>query len=315
MMSVRNQADGDRILAVGYGIPTMFTAGPIGPADIRRMLRTAEEGGLATIAVGDHLNWYSGTLEAVTVLGFLAAETDLHLQANVIVLPLRNPYLIAKGAATIATLAAGGFSLGVGVGGEHEAEYQALGVEAGNRGSRMDEALPIVASLLRGEAVDVDGEYYHCRAAPLDPPASVPVLIGGRGPAALRRAAEVGDGWSSAWVRPDQFRRRADRIRQGLRIAGRSADDFRFVAHARIAFGRDASDAWAHASEYLSLHYGTEAVEAFRRHTICGEPSKVANALNDYRDAGAEEVIVTFASDDHARDLQRFCDEVMPLID
>jgi alkanesulfonate monooxygenase SsuD/methylene tetrahydromethanopterin reductase-like flavin-dependent oxidoreductase (luciferase family) len=298
----------------GFGVPTTFTSGRIDAQDIRRMVRVAEQGGLRVIAVGDHLNWYSGTLEATTVLGFLAAETDLDLLANVIVLPLRNPYLMAKTAATIASLAAGEFSLGVGVGGANESEYAALGVDPSDRGARMDASLAILSDLLRGDGVDVDGPFHRCRAAPLDPPARVPILIGGRGPAALRRAATLADGWSAAWLRPEQFDRRAREIERELRRLGRPVEQFRFVAHARLAFGRDADDAWREPGEHMRRHYESGVVEAFRRHTICGPPGEVAAELARYAGAGAQQIVVTFASQDHTRDLRRFCDEVMPLM-
>lgn len=64
----------------------------------------------------------------------------------------------------------------------------------------------------------------------------------------------------------------------------------------------------------MADHYGTTDVGPFQRQTVCGTPRDVADELIRYLDVGVGRIIITFASMDHTRDLERFCDEVMPLL-
>ena len=142
--------------------------------------------------------WY----EAVTTLAYLAARTqDVELGTAVCVLPQRQPVLLAKQLATIDRLSGGRVRLGAGAGWLSE-EFAALGVPYDGRGARTDAALALLRACWTGEPqpgrygdVDLPGGV-HSRPAPVN--GTVPILIGGNSPAALRRAARLGDGWLGA---------------------------------------------------------------------------------------------------------------------
>ena len=138
-------------------------------------------------------------LDPFVALGFVAAATDrLRLIPNVVVLPYRNPFVVAKAAATVDVLSGGRFTLAVGVG-YLEAEYAALGVDHAERAALFEESLAVVRSVWTGDEVTVDGRHFTADAVTAHPrPVSEPhppIWIGGNGGAARRRVVEHGDGW------------------------------------------------------------------------------------------------------------------------
>ena len=138
-------------------------------------------------------------MEALMTLGFVASATSrIGLGTEVLVLPQRQPVLVAKQVATLDTLSGGRMRLGVGVGWQ-ESEYDALEEPFHNRGKRMDEAIRVMRAYWRDEQVDISGDYYTSTAMAMEPKppqgADLPIWIGGASEAALRRIGELGDGW------------------------------------------------------------------------------------------------------------------------
>jgi probable F420-dependent oxidoreductase len=138
-------------------------------------------------------------IEALMTLSFAAAVTDtIGLGTEVLVLPQRQPTLVAKQIATLDTLSGGRVRLGVGVGWQ-ESEYDALGETFANRGKRMDEAVQILRKYWSDEQVDFEGEHYDITAMAMEPKppqgANLPIWIGGNVTRALKRVGELGDGW------------------------------------------------------------------------------------------------------------------------
>jgi probable F420-dependent oxidoreductase len=134
----------------------------------------------------------------MTLAYVAAATTRIGLGTEVLVLPQRQPALVAKQVSTLDTLSGGRVRLGVGVGWQF-AEYEALGEPFGDRGRRMDEAIKLMRHYWRDERIDFDGEFYRADAIAMEPKPPqrdrLPIWIGGTTPAALRRVAELGDGW------------------------------------------------------------------------------------------------------------------------
>ncbi len=108
-------------------------------------------------------------LEALVTLGYCAAVTSrIGLGTEVLVLPQRQPVLVAKQISTLDTLSGGRVRLGVGVGWQ-ESEYDALGESFNDRGKRMDEALRVLRACWRDERVDFAGDYYQITAMGMEP--------------------------------------------------------------------------------------------------------------------------------------------------
>ena len=136
-------------------------------------------------------------LEPFSLIPALGAVTSrLRFVTFVLKLPVRNPVLVAKQASSVAVLTGGRLALGVGTSPWRE-DYEVLGVPWERRGARMDEELEILRGLLAGGYFEYHGSVFDLPPVKISPvPAEpLPILIGGHGDAALRRAAQVGDGW------------------------------------------------------------------------------------------------------------------------
>ena len=176
-------------------------------ADIAALARRAEAVGFDSFWMPDHLVFRSegvhqqGGWDAWSLLTAVAATTErLEIGPLVACSSFRNPALIAKMAATIDEISGGRFVLGLGAG-WHRPEYDAFGFPYDRRVSRFEEALQIVAALLRTGHVDFDGTYYQARDCELRPRGprqnGPPILVGGSGERMLRLAARYADAWNA----------------------------------------------------------------------------------------------------------------------
>lgn len=135
----------------------------------------------------------------MVTLGAISAVTQrIGLGTGVLVLPQRQPALVAKQVATLDLLSGGRVRLGVGVGWQR-AEYESLGLPFAERGRRMDEAIALIRRYWEEPFVTFAGEFFQAEAMAMDPkpvqPGGPPIWIGGDAEAALRRAGRLGDGW------------------------------------------------------------------------------------------------------------------------
>lgn len=136
-------------------------------------------------------------LDPFVSLGFVAAvTTTIRLIPNIVVLPYRNPFVVAKAAATLDLLSGGRFTLAAGVG-YLEGEFAALGVDHAERAALFDEALEVLVAVWSGDEVSYVGRHFTAERITAHPRPAVrpPVWIGGNSAAARRRVAERADGW------------------------------------------------------------------------------------------------------------------------
>jgi probable F420-dependent oxidoreductase len=132
-------------------------------------------------------------------IGALASITErLRFTNNVFVLPMRNPFLVAKAVGTAAILSQNRVTLTIGVGWSRD-EYLLMQQDFHTRGKRCDEMITIMKKLWTGEMVQHQGQYYQFEPLEMNPAPtqSIPIWVGGISDAALRRAARLGDGWLS----------------------------------------------------------------------------------------------------------------------
>jgi len=185
----------------------------------------------------DHKAPWSPTivyLDAFTALGWVGAVTRrVRLGISVLVLPMRPPLIVAKTVATLDYLTGGRMILGVGAGWLKE-EFDLLGQPFARRGRRMKEAIRILRACWASDPVGFDGEFFHLPPFGMDPKppqgARLPVLGGGESDAALRRVAEVCDGWHPLNLTPDQYSERLPALKRYIGEAGRSMDDLLLTA-------------------------------------------------------------------------------------
>jgi len=164
-------------------------------------------------------------LEAIVLLGLLATVTErVSLSTEVLVLPQRQPVLVAKQVSTLDTLSGGRIRLGVGVGWQL-AEYQALEEDFTNRGRRMDEAIELMRAYWRDDTINYRGEFYDSEAIAMEPKppqgGGLPIWVGGGSKAALRRTGRLADGWMGTAMPEDQLLAAMAEIRRHAEEAGR----------------------------------------------------------------------------------------------
>jgi alkanesulfonate monooxygenase SsuD/methylene tetrahydromethanopterin reductase-like flavin-dependent oxidoreductase (luciferase family) len=177
--------------------------------EIRDAALQAERDQFDSIWIADHLlfEWDGqrrGIWESWTLLSALAeATTRIELGTLVMCTAFRNPALLAKMADAVEEVSAGRLILGLGAG-WHEPEFSAFGYPFDHLASRFEDALRIVAPLVRGEVVDYQGVYERaaeCVSLPRGPrPNGPPILIGASRPRMLRLTAELADAWNTCWL-------------------------------------------------------------------------------------------------------------------
>jgi probable F420-dependent oxidoreductase len=177
---------------------------------VRAFARQAEAAGFDSIWLFDHLLYRfppkptRGTWEAWTTLPALAEATS-HVEIGTLVVctPIRNPAVLAKMAITADEVSGGRLILGLGAG-WHKPEFDAFGIPFDHRVDRFEEALHIIAPLLREGRASFEGTYYSardCEILPRGPrPAGPPILIAAFGPRMLRLTARYADCWNTAWL-------------------------------------------------------------------------------------------------------------------
>ncbi len=205
-----------------------------------QVAQAAEAAGFESVWTGEHivlpdpklpsfpLAPETPMLDTVVTLAWIAAHTKrLRIASGIIVLPLRNPLLLAKELASVDVVSGGRLILGVGAG-WLEPEFKALGVPMERRGERMDDALRAIRALWTMEKPKHQGTFtsFSNVAAyprPIQRP-TPPIVIGGESPAAMRRAMTMGDGWYGFGLTPEETKQHIKNLKRAGERHGRPAE-------------------------------------------------------------------------------------------
>jgi probable F420-dependent oxidoreductase len=228
-----------------------------GPGAVAQVARTAESIGFDEIDFFDHVvmghpmeGRSSGPyptempiLEPLVALGFLAAVTErVGLGVEVLILPQRQPALVAKQISTLDTLSDGRVRLGIGVGWQ-ECEYEALGMDFRQRGRMADEAIPLLRAYWSQKSIDFDGSYFRAARLAMEPKppqgGAIPIWVGGDSPPALRRAGKLGDGWMSNGAITERDVEAIATIKRHAEEAGRDPGALGFQAQITAPLDRE----------------------------------------------------------------------------
>ncbi|WP_180685437.1 LLM class flavin-dependent oxidoreductase [Streptomyces gossypiisoli] len=256
----------------------------------QEVARHAEQAGLDSLWASDHLATGAPFLESTVALAAAAGcTTRLEVGFGVLQLALRRLSWAAKQIGSLHALAPGRLHLGVGLGGVPADEWTAAGVPVAERARRTDAALRALPALLAGRTTELpdlpDASVTLAPAVPVPP-----VWIGGGSPAALRRAATLGDGWLPAAITPEGVAEGLATLAELSGAAGRpvprvavtvfaaldghlgglSKDALVGVLHGQFGFPRELADAVA----------------------VSGPPELIAERIAAYAAAGAEHVVV-----------------------
>ena len=170
-----------------------------GPSAFWRWIDACEDSEIDSIFLPDRIVGSVSPLEPLTTLAAIAGRTRrLKIGAAVLVLPARDPVLLAKECATIDLLSDGRFLPMFGVAEDASPEWAAMGVDPHHRGARANEMLEVMTRLWSQDNIDYDGKYYQLRDVTVTPKpkqSPLPLWIGGKSRAAIERTARYGHGW------------------------------------------------------------------------------------------------------------------------
>ena len=279
--------------------------------DLVRIATTCDRVGYGFVGVCDHVaipdNEYAARMtttwyDTIATLGFLAAHTErTRLLSAVWIAAYRHPLQTAKAFGTLDHLSGGRAILGVGAG-HVEAEFEALGVDFGTRGKRLDETLEAVRGAFADTYVSHHGamfDYDDVGVAP-QPAGELPIWVGGMGAAAWRRAGRIGDGWIPMGNDKAQYTEAIDTMRGAADATGRGD----------VAFDVGYMPPWA----YLL----GDAPEGLPPAMLTGGPEDLAADIRAAREVGANTFHLKFRGRDleeYLAQVELFAEQVVPLVD
>jgi probable F420-dependent oxidoreductase len=239
---------------------------------------------------------YGQLLEPLTSLSYIAARTEkLKVGTSLLILPQRNPILVAKQAATLDAFSGGRLVLGTGAGWA-EKEYGFLNADFRGRSKVYDESIRLMRALWSEDVVDFEGNFFHVKDAVFLPkPVNrrIPVWIGGNSGAAVRRAIRCGDGWHPVGLTAEAFAEGAEKI---LKVRKDVVLSIRMTTDVRKRRG------------VVSTPGGEKRV------AVSGSPVEVRRGIDEYANAGLEYYCASInhpAAEDIVADVRRFAADVV----
>lgn len=301
----------------------------LGPREIVRTAQQADEAGFERLWISDHYHpWLRSQGESPFVwsaLGAIAATTDLHLTTAVTCPTYRiHPAVLAQATATVAALAPGRFSFGVGTG--ERLNEHIIGGEwppADIRLEQLAEAVDVIRKLWTGETVTHRGRHYTVEAAQIfsRPDSPPPILVSGFGPKATKVAAEIGDGYINVQPAGDLIKLYRDSGGKGVVQGGmkfcwhESADEAAKIAYEKWGHegigGQGAQDlpSWV---EFESLK-DASSPEKVAESIPCGpDPGRLLDAIGEYVEVGYDEIYLSQMGPDQEGGIRFLVDQVLP---
>ena len=315
-------------LKLGILLPTrglvMGSDEPPSIAPLLAMAQAVEQAGLDSVWVGDSLT-AKPRLEPLTTLAAIAMRTQrVRLGTAVMLAALRHPVQLAQMAATVDTISGGRLILGAGVGGAFNAaqqqEWLNVGVKPSQRARRFEEVLEITNGLTGGEEVTFEGRHFNYDGVSVQPravqPNGVPFLVACHWRAGrerqFQRAAKLGAGFMSISDYPDEYARVVDRVRGYTAEYGGDPEAPEATFYMTVNLREDETAAAEEADTFLRQYYGSNIWGD--RWGPFGNPPKVAERISQYHEAGAQTIIVRFASFEQERQLDTFLNAIVPTL-
>ena len=275
----------------------------IAAKDLVEISRVCEDAGFDSVWATDHIVMpaelrepYGQLLEPFVTLSFVAAATDsVRVGTSSIVLPQRNPILVAKQAAALDVFSGGRVILGMGIGWA-EKEFGYLGADFRRRASIMDESVGLMRSLWSDEVVNFESKHFSLHDAlflPKPRQGTIPIWIAGNSDGAVRRAAKAGDGWHPVGLDLEKYR-------SGAATIGKSGRKVTLSLRVTVDVRKKREDAVARDGE--------------RRTSFSGSPAEIRRSMEDYESAGMEYCCASILHPSAAEiisDVRKFASEVI----
>ena len=261
----------------------------------RDVVARVADAGIDHVFFADHVSFRVGHGHDGMVVA--AAVANLHptigSYIGVYLLPLRHPLPVASQLANLGEMAPGRISFGVGVGGDDRHEVEVCGVDPKTRGKRTDESLEIVQRLLSGETFDYSGEFFQfeqARIIPVPDPA-IPVYVGGRADAALRRAGRYADGWLGIWCSSERYAESIELFDRAAEERDRSIEADHGI-QLWVGVGEDKDEAASYVGPAMEGFYRVP-FDKFARYTPHGTVDNIVDFLAPYLEAGCRHFNLT----------------------
>lgn len=259
-----------------------------------------------------HLGSFSEVFyDPFMLLSYIAAETStIKLGTSVIILPYRNPVVVAKMAATLDVLSEGRVIFGVGPGWMRE-EYDALSVSYEKRGKRTNEYIQAIKELWTSDDPEYDGEFCSFSnikfyPKPLQKP-HPPIFIAGASDYAIKRAVGLGDGWQPTWVSPEDVEEGLCKLKNMANEDARDLNGFTYSVRNRLDI--ISSD---HVSNNDNSSDGNDPPFLLR-----GTVSEITELIRQYKSLGVSHMVLDPACDsldDIFKTLETVSKEIIPAI-
>jgi probable F420-dependent oxidoreductase len=285
----------------GFGVPQVFADGTVDVGQIREVASAAEAAGFADLWTQEQLIGTAQSLEPLTLLSYLAAITErIRLGVSILVLPVHGPLHLAKRLASLDVLSGGRLIAGVGLGGEWD--EGAFGIPAGRRVGRFMNVLNAVDALWRDESATLTGDFYSLERTPMAPKPfqtpRPPIWFGARADAAVRRAAQHGDGWMGPGSSSiEAFERAVPVLREELERAGKDPATFPISKRVYLAIDDNTERARRRLRDWFAHNYGN--ADMAEQVSVWGPLDQVTAFLDRLIDAGANHLLLNPVFDYH----------------
>ena len=263
------------------------------PDSVLEFIDRCEQWDIDSIWVSDRIIAPRATLEPIVFMAYLASRMrNMKFGTSALVLPTRQPVVLAKQLATLDFLCKGRLLLVVGLGGDDSRDFEAAGVRKEERGRRGDEAIVLMKKLWTEERVNFEGKFYAAHNIALLPrpyqKGGPPLWVGGRSQAALRRAGTLADGWLTSNAAPAEVRLGIETIRAHAAQAGREVPEDHYGVLIPYCFAATEDGAAKLATPSIRRRQDIE----LREYSALGTPKEVIQKIRQYIDAGATKFVM-----------------------
>ena len=253
-----------------------------------------ETWGVDSLWFSDRIVGNGSTLEPIVTIAALSGRKGMmKFGTNALIMPVRNPVIVAKELATLDFLSNGRLLLVAGLGGEDPREYEACGVSKAERAPRMDEALQALNLLWTQDEATFHGKYYNFENISLEPKPvqkpGPPVWIGGRSDAALRRTGRLGEGWLPSAITPQECREGIEAIQVYASKSQRTIEDDHYGVSIICAIADTNEAALDLIAPTLVRRREDVGLESY---TALGTPETIQETLNGYVEAGITKFVL-----------------------
>ncbi len=277
--------------------------------------RKAEKLGYHSVWVFDHVVTRHRFLDPIVALSMIAGVTSrVKLGTAILILPARNPLILAKEIASLDYLSEGRVILGVGTGSAPDMHH-VWSKSLRERREKMIESIELLRRIWMNPSATYEGVQYKYKDVMIEPKPiqkDVPILMGGHSEASIRRAARYADGYIGGNdYTPELLKETREKIFKHMKEFGRKTENFIFAAELWSHVGSSETEVRNASEGFLAKYFGQSYDEAKKHGCILGTPEQCVEQIKLYRDAGLDLLIIATTTLDISQG-ELYAREIMP---